>query len=224
MHKNYTWILISSMNYLKDYIEGFQTDGSNVLEIPLPRADLLNSKSFIERRREEVKQHAPWLKDKINILYAPTFRKQPTEQDTESIKQLISQIDFKKYNLIYKPHPVSTLKIHDPRVIVSSMNNIDALAVADVLITDYSSIIYEAGLVGRPVYLYTYDWETYKEKRFFNLDLEKEVPALFTPSAEAIMRAIDEKQFDASAFRAFTEKNVHLPDSCRQALYALLNL
>ena len=224
MHQNYTWILISSMNYLKDYIEGFRTDGSNVLEIPLPRADLLRSEAFIKKRREEVKKHAPWFQDKINIVYAPTFRKEPSEQDAESIRKLIDQVDFKKYNLIYKPHPVSTLEVHDPRVIVSAMNNIDMLAMADVLITDYSSIIYEAGLVGRPVYLYAYDWEAYKEKRFFNLDLEKDVPALFTASPEEIMQAIERKEFDAAAFRAFTEKNVHLPVSCRQAMFELMNL
>jgi hypothetical protein len=44
------------MNYLKDYIEGFHTDGSNVLEIPLPRADLLRSREFIQKRRDEIKQ------------------------------------------------------------------------------------------------------------------------------------------------------------------------
>ncbi len=224
MHRNYTWILISSFEYLQDYIEGFHTDGSNVLEIPLPRADLLRDEAFIQRRREEIKQKQYYYQNKINIVYAPTFRKQPTEQDQESIKKLIDRVDFRKYNLIYKPHPVSTLEVHDPRVIVSHMNNIDMLAVADVVITDYSSIIYEAGLVGRPVYLYTYDWETYKEKRFFNLDLEQDVPALFTPSADEILNAIERQEFDSKAFRAFTKKNVHLPASCRQTMYELMNL
>lgn len=224
MHKNYTWILISSFSYLKDYIEGFRTDGSNVLEIPLPRADLLRDEAFIRKRREEIKQKHFYFQNKINIVYAPTFRKQPTEQDQESIRELIDRVDFRKYNLIYKPHPVSTLEVHDPRVIVSDMNNIDMLAVADVVITDYSSIIYEAGLVGRPVYLYAYDWETYKEKRFFNLDLEKDVPALFTPSAAEILNAIERQEFDHEGFQAFTKKNVHLPASCRQAMYELMKL
>ena len=38
----------------------------------------------------------------------------------------------------------------------------DALFAADVIISDYSTVIYEAGLLGIPVYLYAYDWDTYR--------------------------------------------------------------
>ena len=73
---------------------------------------------------------------------------------------------------------------------------------ADVIISDYSTVIYEAGLLGIPVYLYAYDWDTYREKRGLTIDFENDVPALFTGDPEAIMKAIEDKDFDTKARRA----------------------
>ena len=76
------------------------------------------------------------------------------------------------------------------------------------MITDYSTVMYEAGLMDIPVYLYAYDWDTYHEKRSFNIDLARDVPALFTNDATAIMTAIELGRFDSKAFAQFTESNI----------------
>ena len=225
MHRNYTYVLISSFSYLKDYIEGFRISEDKVLQIPLPRADLLTDKAYLTARRKEIIKKAPWIDKKKNILYCPTFRKTPSPEDEKKIQELIHAIDFKHYNLIYKPHSVSTLKIKDMRVITTEMDNIDALSIADYMVTDYSSIMYEAGLAGVPVYMYTYDWDQYKTKRAFNLDLERDVPALFTADAEEIFRAIQEDRFDRKAFEAFTMKNCVIPEpSCIEQILRLMDL
>ena len=54
MHRNYTYVLISSFSYLKDYIEGFRISEDKVLQIPLPRADLLTDKAYLTARRKEI--------------------------------------------------------------------------------------------------------------------------------------------------------------------------
>lgn len=59
---------------------------------------------------------------------------------------------------------------------------------ADAIISDYSTVIYEAGLLDIPVYLYAYDWATYREKRGLTIDFENDVPALFTGDPNAIMK------------------------------------
>ncbi len=91
---------------------------------------------------------------------------------------------------------------------------------ADVIISDYSTVIYEAGLLDIPVYLYAYDWATYREKRGLTIDFENDVPALFTDDPDAIIKAIEDEEFDADAYRVFENTNVTLPKnaSCTKTI------
>ena len=109
------------------------------------------------------------------------------------------------------PHPVQSEALDDPRVITATRSGADPLFAADYVITDYSTVMYEAGLMGMPVYLYAYDWDTYHEKRSFNIDLARDVPTLFTNDAAAIATAIEVGQFDDQAFTRFTESNIRDP-------------
>ncbi|MGM9877551.1 MAG: CDP-glycerol glycerophosphotransferase family protein [Bacilli bacterium] len=223
MHKNYDYILISSMNFIKDYEEGFHCNKNQVLEIPLPRVDLWLDKKYINNKRKEVLKNNPKLKHKKNILYCGTFRKNSTNS-IEHIQKLVDHIDFKKYNLIYKPHPLSKLKVDDNRIIQNFSNTYEALMVADYVICDYSSIIYEVGLFKLPIYLYAYDWDEYKTQRELNFDIEKEVPTLFTKDPKKIIDAIENNDFDYKAYQKFVDKNIHVPKGgCLNALMDLLD-
>ena len=71
--------------------------------------------------------------------------------------------------------------------------------------------MYEAGLLQVPVFLYAYDWNEYHGKRSFNIDLEHDVPALFTDDPRAIMEAIESDAFDHDAFQTFVRRNIALP-------------
>ena len=110
--------------------------------------------------------------------------------------------------------------IDDPRVVTIPSGQFDALFVADAIISDYSTVIYEAGLLDIPVYLYAYDWTTYREKRGLTIDFENDVPALFTDDPGAIMKAIEDKDFDAEVYRVFENTNVTLPEnvSCTKTI------
>ena len=210
MHQGYDCILVSSKNFIKDFAEGFGVDPSIIIEAPLPKTDLLIDPKVIQTEKLALFKEFPQLKNKKNIVYCPTFRKEFSEKDRFAIDQLIASVDFKKYNFIYKAHPVSTLTISDPRVIVpNSTHNI--LYAADYVISDYSTVIYEAGLLDIPVYLYGYDWNEYKNKRSLNIDIKKDVPALFTDNPKKIIRHIEENTFDHVKYRTFTMDNIALP-------------
>ena len=209
MHKNYDYILISSRNFIKDYLEGFRCNKEQVVEIPLPRVDFILNEKYVNKERKRLLMEIPKLKNKKNILYCPTFRK--SAETTEHINKLIENIDFKKYNLLYKPHPLSKIKFKDNRVIQKFKNTYEALMVADYVISDYSSIIYEVGLLDIPIYLYAYDWEKYKKKRQINFDIEHEVPTLFTADSKKIIEAIEKDEFNHEAYQEFTYRNITLP-------------
>ena len=99
----------------------------------------------------------------------------------------------------------------------------ELVAASDYVISDYSSVIYEAGLAKKPVYLYGYDWKEYSKKRSFNLDLTKDVPTIFTDDPEKIIKAIDDDEFDYEIFAKFIDKNVVIPDGgCASAIADLI--
>lgn len=211
MHEGYDALAVSSLSFRDDFAAGFNADPAIVFEAPLPRADLLVQPESREANREKLLQQYPQLQGKQTIVYCPTFRKVPAPNTDEAMRALVDAVDFDRYNLVFKPHPVSEQVIDDPRVLTITGNDPDPLFGADYVISDYSTVIYEAGLLNVPVYLYSYDWDTYSQKRGMNIDLEHDVPTLFTSDARAIMEAIENDQFDEAAYQEFTRNNVAVP-------------
>lgn len=224
MHKNYDCIIISSKNFIKDFIEGFNVDESIIKEIPLPRVDLLLNENYKQEIRSKLYEKLPILKEKKNILYCGTFRKNEPN-NSKNIDDLLKEIDFSKYNFLYKPHPFNKITSDDPRIIKDFSSTFEALMVADYVICDYSSIIYEAGLLNLPVYIYAYDYDEYFKKRELNFDMKNEIPTLFTKNPRKIIEKIESNDFDYNAFRDFTYKNVTIPNniSCTDALVSLID-
>jgi CDP-glycerol glycerophosphotransferase len=68
----------------------------------------------------------------------------------------------------------------------------DLLLVTDVLITDYSSVIFDFAPAGRPIVFFTYDLAAYREQRGFSFDFEAAAPGpLLATSAEVIAALAD---------------------------------
>ncbi len=213
MHRGYDSLLISSKNFIDDYAEGFGVNPSIITELPLPRVDLLISDHYKQQMRDRIIAKYPELAQKKNVVYCPTFRKTPAQNEHEAISLLLAAIDFNRYNFVFSPHPVSTQSIDDSRVIRDNDPSLNMLYIADFVISDYSTVIYEVGLLGVPTYLYAYDWDTYSQKRSLNIDIAQDVPTLFTDDPKRIMAAIENNDFDHDAYRSFLENNVTLPTS-----------
>jgi CDP-glycerol glycerophosphotransferase len=93
----------------------------------------------------------------------------------------------------------------------------DLLIASDVLITDYSSVIFDFVPTGRPVVLFTYDLARYRDHiRGFCLDLEAEAPGPLVATSEQVVAALAD--IDAVAARheparaAFAAKYCPLDD------------
>ena len=211
MHEGYDAIAISSLGFAEPFAAAFNADPSALFEAPLPHVDLLLSANHRARQREAILAAYPQLRGRETIVYCPTFRKQPAANEDAATRALLDAVDFDRYNFVYKPHPVSRQIIDDPRVVTIPGGAFDALFVADYIISDYSTVIYEAGLLDLPIYLYAYDWDSYREKRGLTIDFEHDVPALFTDDPHAIMDAIEAGSFDHATYAAFTAANVAIP-------------
>lgn len=222
MHHNYDIVLISSFSFINDFLEGFRVTKEKIMEAPLPRVDLLLDKNYKEEKRKELYNRIPELKNKKNILYCSTFRK-TGKNNGENLTNLIKEIDFEKYNLLYKPHPLNTIQCKDERVICNFSSTYEALMVADYVICDYSSIIYEVGLLNIPIYLYAYDWKEYKTKRELNLDIEHDTGLLFTDNPKEIIKEIENTEFYNKKWEEFVAKNVTIPkEGCTKRIVSII--
>ena len=115
------------------------------------------------------KNHQKKIKDALNVdrtkpilLYAPTWH--ATKDSTELMS--ISPELIEEYHVIFKGHIEDDMTL--PEGAIEAPNHIetqDLLLISDVVITDYSSIIFDALTIGKKVCLYTPNHSSYQQER-----------------------------------------------------------
>lgn len=137
------------------------------------------------------------------ILYAPTHREYDSgfvsPLDVDRLARALGDRftilvrGHHKYSYPARPGPSAT----DPRptaarvVDVSRHQPIEDLCIAaDVLITDYSSIMFDFANLRRPIVLFTPDWETYRRVRGVYFDVVAEPPGVVTMDLDQLVQAI----------------------------------
>jgi CDP-glycerol glycerophosphotransferase len=96
---------------------------------------------------------------------------------------------FRKHRRIVDALP------EDPsRVDVSSFPDAtELLLAADVLVTDYSSAVFDFVLTGRPIVFFTPDLEDYRDEiRGFSIDFEADAPGPLLRTAEEVVEALQD--------------------------------
>lgn len=210
MHKNYNYVLASSQNCINAISEVFACDKKIIKDIPLPRVDVLLDNNIIKHKKNEIFNKYNILKNKKNIVYAPTFRKDEEKMQIY-LDKLIDSVDYDKYNLIIKLHPLSKLKIDNPNVLIlPEYKTFDTLFISDYVISDYSSIIFEAGILKKPLYFYSFDLDNYDIKRGFFIDYMNEIPGIITDDPKEILYSIDNNIYDYKKESEFINKYVDL--------------
>lgn len=209
MHNNYSYIAASGDECVPFFAQAFGQPVSKFIPIGIPRMDYLTDPQENERVRGNVLRKYPQLANgRKNILYAPTFR--DTQQDKDALanatEELVNKVNYSDFNLIVKHHVVDSNKEQiytDSRMNKAEGENftaMDFMCVADYVVTDYSSVIYEALLKDLPIYIYCFDSDKYIDERGFYIDFWADIPALYSKNAKGIC------DFIASGMRANSEK------------------
>lgn len=216
MHKNYDVVYCSGTPYRDHLKDGFNISRDKIKIYTLPRIDLLSNVEYEEQVKEQIYKEYPVLKEKKNIVYAPTFRKDESEFNYY-LEKLIENINFDKYNLILKLHPLSKVQINNENIIDDrKFSTFNMLFLADYLISDYSCIIYEAGIRNIPLYFYNYDIDKYNENRGLAIDYN-ELPGFKEKEAEKMVEDL-EKDYDMEYLKSFIKKYVENTENCAQKM------
>ena len=183
-HKNYTDVVVSSNAVRADYAEAFSVSLDLVHALGAPRSDLFFDQSAQAGVKAKLYAQYPQLKDRRVVLFAPTFRGPrkmlahypPEYIDLDRLGAGLGDNDL----LVIKMHPfVKTTppippRFRDRMIDLSAYPEFnDLLLVTDLLITDYSSAIFDYALLERPVVFYVPDLADYSRGRGFYYDFEE---------------------------------------------------
>lgn len=152
-----------------------------VIEVGFPRNDIFFNETV--ELKNKVYNHFD-LKNNLKIaIYAPTFRKEADKNTYDlDVIRLKSSLE-KRFGgewmiMVRAHHAIKTyFDFNSYSNIVIDATEYDdmqeLLAVADFLITDYSSCIWDFSLMYKPCILFAKDIETYKKERNFYVPIEK---------------------------------------------------
>ena len=157
-------------------------------------------------------------------LYAPTFR--GTNANDAYFPYGVIDLDvwgefLERENsaLIIKMHPFVQKKTDIPekykdRIFdATSYREVnDILFISDVLITDYSSVIYEMSLLNRPMLFYAFDRYSYESSRGFYESYEDTVPGKIVQDFEELMDALKNEDYEFEKVDGFVKKNFTYTD------------
>ncbi|OFM90409.1 CDP-glycerol--glycerophosphate glycerophosphotransferase [Staphylococcus sp. HMSC055A09] len=182
--------LISPNRYSSEiFRSAFWMDEPRILEIGYPRNDVLVNRANDQDYIDEIKTNLNLPSDKKVIMYAPTWRDDEFVSKGKYLFEL--KIDLENlYNELGDDY-VILLRMHylisnaldltgyeNFAVDVSNYNDVSELfLVSDCLITDYSSVMFDYGILKRPQFFFAYDIDKYdKGLRGFYMDYMKDLP------------------------------------------------
>lgn len=216
-HSQYSDVCVSSEYVRQFYAHAFGIDLEIVKPLGSPRTDfLVNSELRKEDKKQIISRH-PLLKDKKVYVYFPTFR-----ENDGIVSEFDPKIDWEKLNdeldddevFIVSRHPVMKSEYfkntYFSRVKDYTFEPTPALlSVADVVITDYSSVIFDASLLNTKMLFYCPDYSEYE--REFYLNYERDLPGdKVYDSSELLLKAREalREETNTEKMKIFREKEV----------------
>jgi CDP-glycerol glycerophosphotransferase len=154
------------------------------------------------------------------VLYAPTFREYlPGYQQFLAIEEFADDLG-PDWTVLVRAHyfykggvPVAHPAVRD----VSAYPVVeDLLLASDVLVTDYSSVMFDFAVLDRPIAIFAPDWEAYRRTRGVTFDLLGQPPGVVTTNQVDLQDAFRSGELTGDAAtkarEAFRAKFCYLDD------------
>jgi teichoic acid ribitol-phosphate primase len=214
LHRYYDYAIASGEGGREPWSRALRTPLERVLPLGTPRTDLFYDDDALAAAKARILAAYPALAGRTVVLYAPTFRGRGRAKagsaalDASALRERLPAT----HALVLKSHPNL-----DPAGLVtagfdvvadpgSDMN--DWLAAADILVTDYSSSIYEWALLRRPLVLLVDDLEAYERDPGLYLDYRTEMIGVQVRDTAGVAAAITADEWDLTAYEAFVARNL----------------
>lgn len=212
----YNYMISPSSFTTEVFQSAFAIERHRLIETGYPRNDILSNYKVDDVRRIKLKLNIP--QDKKIILYAPTWRDNSFDLKGYTFKL---EIDFKKwqdalgdeYIVIFKPHYLivnnfDLEKVKDFVYYIDPKEDISSLyLIADILVTDYSSVFFDYAILNRPIYFYMYDLKSYRDElRGFYLDIYHDLPGAIIETEGELLKQIKQNIYDYNKLKSFNQR------------------
>src|SRR5699024_4716513 len=121
--------------------------------------------------------------------------------------------------VLFKMHPFVKNKLNIPKIYEQYFKDIsdfrevnDILFITDILISDYSSLVYEFALFKRPMLFYAFDLEDYVTSRDFYETYQEFVPGKIVETFDELVKALQNNDFEENKIQSFLEKHFSYQD------------
>ena len=208
--QNYDYVLSGSKAWSEIYSRSFGVSEAQVVPLGIARTDVLNNRKWLERASDQLREKYPVVKDKYVILYVPTFRGNIIEglsYEALKLEHLLVALPDDVV-ILYRMHPLlkNVSLGYNDRIINVAEDDLNKLySVADCLVTDYSSVVFDFSIMNKKMVLYVPDLEEYEHERGLNISLQ-DIPAEICTDEEMLADALKNRMFSQKEIVAFRKK------------------
>ncbi|HYH93720.1 MAG TPA: CDP-glycerol glycerophosphotransferase family protein [Candidatus Saccharimonadales bacterium] len=223
IHGNYDVCLVGSPTAAKHYAEAFRQPLERfVTHLGVPRTDVLFGEDRLARSAAAIRARYGIPTDKRVILYAPTFR-----GDKVTTARFSDTLDLARLHEVLGADHVILVRLHpfiraaapiDPALAAFAIDVSDhpdineLLPLSDLLVTDYSSVIFEYSLLGKPMAFFAPDVADYEDERGFYFDYRTGVPGPVFEDTEGLAEHLRAGVFDLERVAAFRATSFEVAD------------
>ena len=220
-HRKYTKAIVSAESIRGCYAEGYGISEDKVIATGIPRTDIFYDEEWRAEVRKRFLTAHPEIGDRKIIFLAPTYRgtKVPLA-DYDMSKVPVSrmrELYGDEYVLVTKMHPAAynNMKLKGRTlgdgsgfwIDVSDVRDVnDILPAADLLITDYSSIIFDWLLLDRPIIYYVFDRDEYAGDRGLYYPFEDYVYGAVAQTQDELIEAVRSEDMMEEKREVFRER------------------
>lgn len=231
-------IMCADGPFIKEiFVRDFKANPNNFLMCGRPREDELFILNDNDKRRYREAFGVP--DGKKVILYAPTWRDDsynPKGKDYNIIPINVGKWEnvlSKEYVVIFRSHNQSAIKnnfsFNSFFINGSTYPFINhQIAIADIVISDYSSLMWDAALINKPIISFAYDYENYSTTRGLYFNMRQEFPGGVVESEEQLIKRICNFDFRKEtrlskelAGKFITRDSSSATNACIEALFSI---
>lgn len=181
LEKNRNWdYLTVPSDYVAEIAASAYRHQAKVLNTGYPRNDEL----FVRNNEAEILRIKRAMKvpvDKKLVLYAPTWRKKGERKLGIDFESMYASLRDDLFVLIRPHHLSGDIEVpmaYADKMILSddSFAIDDYYLISDVMITDYSSVMFDYALLNKPMVFFVYDFDNYVSSRGLNFDFKADAP------------------------------------------------
>lgn len=196
----YSNFIVSSPNITGIYANAHSMDEKDVLGLGVPRTDIFYDENYKQEQLKEFYSNYPELENKEIILYAPTFRDTYNLDTHINWEKLSKNLDDNEVFII-KRHLMTKEDImngekYDNIFYIEDTSLFTLMFASKLMITDYSSVIFEYSLLNKPVIHYCPDYKRYLKDREFYLDFDNELYGEIIKTPEELLNKLRNKDYN----------------------------